>query len=87
MPHPCVQVLLVLSSAVPPDELFCVNGSHEEPILDLEQLQFEGAVEGGACLVCRTGVAHSASPHANYCVRTQLSRRLGPQMIECALHL
>eukprot|EP00200_Dunaliella_tertiolecta_P018552 CAMPEP_0202400428 /NCGR_PEP_ID=MMETSP1128-20130828/2722_1 /ASSEMBLY_ACC=CAM_ASM_000463 /TAXON_ID=3047 /ORGANISM="Dunaliella tertiolecta, Strain CCMP1320" /LENGTH=682 /DNA_ID=CAMNT_0049003971 /DNA_START=28 /DNA_END=2073 /DNA_ORIENTATION=- len=40
------KVLLVLSSEVPPEELFSVNRTLEEPILDLEQLQYEGAVEG-----------------------------------------
>lgn len=38
--------LLVCSAALPPDQLFA-GASGEEPILDLEGLQFEGAVEGG----------------------------------------
>ncbi|WIA43503.1 hypothetical protein OEZ86_009965 [Tetradesmus obliquus] len=37
--------LLVCSAALPPDQLFA-GASGEEPILDLEGLQFEGAVEG-----------------------------------------
>lgn len=43
------QVLLVVSSEVPPDQLFSSSSNKdflETPILDLEQLQFEGAVEG-----------------------------------------
>lgn len=39
------RVLLVCSAAVPPDQLF--SGTEgEEPLIDLEGLQFEGAVEG-----------------------------------------
>jgi predicted ATPase len=41
--------LLVCSAALPPDQLFA-GTSGEEPILDLEGLQFEGAVEGEADL-------------------------------------
>jgi hypothetical protein len=41
--------LLVCSAALPPDQLFA-GTSGEEPILDLEGLQFEGAVEGGPVL-------------------------------------
>ncbi len=40
------RVRLVCSAAVPPDSLF-VGEEGGEPILDLEGLQFEGAVEGG----------------------------------------
>jgi predicted ATPase len=43
--------LLVCSAALPPDQLFA-GTSGEEPILDLEGLQFEGAVEGGLWLGC-----------------------------------
>jgi len=35
----------LLSAALPPDQLFS-DGGGEAPLLDLEGLQFEGAVEG-----------------------------------------
>ena len=37
---------LVCTAACPQDELFSLSGAGEEPIVDLEQLQFESAVEG-----------------------------------------
>jgi len=76
------KVLLVVSSEVPPHELFSVNGTQEEPILDLEQLQFEGAVEGEewrilqqcsceAWLVCAQGATCASVYHmataVSYC--------------------
>ena len=42
------RVLLVCSAALPPDQLFA-GAEGEEPILDLEGLPFEGAVEGAPC--------------------------------------
>ncbi len=42
------RVRLVLSAAAPPSQLFSGTEGSEGPILDLEQLQFETAVEG-AC--------------------------------------
>lgn len=39
------RVRLVCSAEVPPDALFA-GAMGEEPIIDLESLQFEGAVEG-----------------------------------------
>lgn len=39
------RVLLVCTAALPPDQLFA-GAEGDEPILDLEGLQFEGAVEG-----------------------------------------
>jgi predicted ATPase len=41
------RVRLVLSAAMPPDELFAGAVDSEEPLVDLEALQFETAVEGG----------------------------------------
>ncbi len=41
------RVRLVCSAAAPPDALFS-GAEAAEPILDLEQLQFESAVEGTA---------------------------------------
>jgi hypothetical protein len=38
--------LLVCSAACPPDQLFAAADGKEEPIIDLEGLQFETAVEG-----------------------------------------
>ena len=38
---------LICTAACPQDELFSLSGAGEEPIIDLEQLQFESAVEGG----------------------------------------
>ena len=41
--------VVLRSAALPPDQLFS-DGQGETPLLDLEGLQFEGAVEGeGAC--------------------------------------
>ena len=40
------RALLVLSAAAAPDALFAPAAAGEEPIIDLEALQFEGAVEG-----------------------------------------
>ena len=37
---------LVCTAACAQDELFSKSGAGEEPIVDLEQLQFESAVEG-----------------------------------------
>jgi hypothetical protein len=45
------RTLLVVSAACPPDALFSAASGSEEPIIDLESLQFETAVEGGA-LAC-----------------------------------
>lgn len=42
------RTLLVASAACPPDALFSAASGSEEPIIDLESLQFETAVEGGA---------------------------------------
>lgn len=44
------RVRLICSADSPPDLLFAGN-LNEEPIIDLEQLQYEGAVEG-ALLYC-----------------------------------
>ena len=47
------RVRMVVTAAAPPDQLFSGGGGSgnalggEAPILDLEQLQFESAVEGG----------------------------------------
>eukprot|EP00775_Hariotina_reticulata_P001038 gene1038-1376_t len=60
------RVLLVCSAALPPDQLFAGTGG-QEPILDLEQLQFEGAVEGSRLrrnLMADGGVAPVASSMA-----------------------
>jgi hypothetical protein len=38
-------LFVLCSAALPPDQLFC-DGQGETPLLDLEGLQFEGAVEG-----------------------------------------
>lgn len=40
------RVRLVCTAAAAPSQLFSGGGGSEEPILDLEQLQFESAVEG-----------------------------------------
>ena len=40
------RVRLICSADSPPDLLFAGN-LNEEPLIDLEQLQYEGAVEGG----------------------------------------
>lgn len=40
------KVRLIMSAAVQPDDLFAVSEGSEQPILDLEQLQFETAVPG-----------------------------------------
>ena len=44
------RVRLICSADSPPDLLFAGN-LNEEPIIDLEQLQYEGAVEGVPFLV------------------------------------
>ncbi len=52
---------LVCSAALPPDELFSGDDS-EAPLLDLEALQFETAVEGECCLrgACGAGGCRAA---------------------------
>ena len=60
------RVRLVCSADSPPDLLFAGN-LNEEPIIDLEQLQYEGAVEGafsGVVLPCQDCCAQQR-PDAN----------------------
>lgn len=44
------RVRLICSADSPPDLLFAGN-LNEEPIIDLEQLQYEGAVEGASFIL------------------------------------
>ena len=56
------RVRLICSADSPPDLLFAGN-LNEEPIIDLEQLQYEGAVEGtllSPCLYHARPVSHMA---------------------------
>ncbi|KAL4857708.1 AFG1-like ATPase [Chlorella vulgaris] len=67
---------LVCSAAAPPDQLF-VGAAHEEPIVDLESLQFESAVEGSRLrrdLTQDGGVAPVGATSAD---AAAVSRRLG----------
>ena len=68
--------LLICSAACPPDQLFAAADGKEEPIIDLEGLQFETAVEGkqldhatlqSLCLVmlCKPGIDRVSK--AAYC--------------------
>ena len=52
------RVRLICTADSPPDLLFAGN-LDEEPIIDLEQLQYEGAVEGLCfCSSCSHDVCH-----------------------------
>ena len=71
------RVRLVCSADSPPDLLFAGN-IHEEPIIDLEQLQFEAAVEGDTHTLawydsgCWQCVMHCATKASTLCLTCML---------------
>ncbi|PRW45179.1 lactation elevated 1 [Chlorella sorokiniana] len=67
---------LVCSAAAPPDQLFS-GADHSEPIIDLEQLQFESAVEGSKLRTDLTADGGVAPVAASATEAAAAARRLG----------